>query len=346
MTEIKKPVPTGGISMTKPKHAWMVRAGNDNELADLVEERNAIAIGWPAMGDLTSLQMREEFKQRYLGAYPDHSPNRVAVNAGQVFRFAREMRQGDYVLTYIKASREELIGLVDGAYEYRSDLFPEHYQNVRRVRWLKRISRDAFTSPARNSMGSTLTVFGLDEHLDEIHRLATATDEMGASTDEDSDAPPFLDEVKAKADELIADLISRLDPYDFQDLVAALLRAMGFRAVSSPPGPDRGIDIVAHPDPFGFERPRIKVQVKHRQGTAGGPDVRAFLGTLRSGESGLYVSTGGFTRDASLEAERSREPVTLLDRDAFIRILLEHYETLDPEFKAKVPLRKVWVPAE
>jgi restriction system protein len=38
--------------------------------------------------------------------------------------------------------------------------------------------------------------------------------------------------------------------------------------------------------------------------------------------------------------------VTLLDRDAFIRILLEHYETLDPEFKAKVPLRKVWVPAE
>jgi restriction system protein len=109
---------------------------------------------------------------------------------------------------------------------------------------------------------------------------------------------------------------------------------------------DRGVDIVAHPDPFGFERPRIKVQVKHRQGAASGPEMRSFLGTLRSGDSGLYVSTGGFTRDATIEAERSREPLKLLDRDDLIRLLLEHYEALDPEYKARVPLRKVWVPAE
>lgn len=42
----------------------------------------------------------------------------------------------------------------------------------------------------------------------------------------------------------------------------------------------------------------------------------------------------------------SAEPVTLLNRDDFIRLLLEHREVLDPEFKAKAPLRKVWVPAE
>ena len=70
------------------------------------------------------------------------------------------------------------------------------------------------------------------------------------------------------------------------------------------------------------------------------------LGTLREGDSGLYVSTGGYTTDATREAERSREPVTLLDRDDFIRLLLEHYEALEAEYKAQVPLRKVWVPAE
>ncbi|HEC34577.1 MAG TPA: hypothetical protein ENI37_07665 [Chloroflexi bacterium] len=188
----------------------------------------------------------------------------------------------------------------------------------------------------------TVTVFQLDDYLDQIHRLAIGeTREVS----EEEEAPPFFEETKVKADELIADLISHLDPYDFQDLVAAVLRAMGLRAVSVPPGPDRGVDIVVHPDPFGFERPRIKVQVKHRKGTAGGPELRSFLGTLRSDDNGLYVSTGGFTRDAKLEAERSREPVKLLDRDDFIRLLLEHYEVLDPEFKAKVPLRKVWVPA-
>ena len=74
--------------------------------------------------------------------------------------------------------------------------------------------------------------------------------------------------------------------------------------------------------------------------------MRSFLGTLRDGDSGLYVSTGGFTPDAKLEAERSREPMKLLERDDFIRLLLEYYEALEPEFKAQVPLRKVWVPTE
>ncbi|MCJ7737557.1 MAG: restriction endonuclease, partial [Anaerolineae bacterium] len=60
------------------------------------------------------------------------------------------------------------------------------------------------------------------------------------------------------------------------------------------------------------------------------------VATLRDGDNGLYVSTGGFTNDAQLDAERAREPVTLLDHDGFIQILLENYEALAPEFKAKV----------
>jgi len=73
--------------------------------------------------------------------------------------------------------------------------------------------------------------------------------------------------------------------------------------------------------------------------------MRSFVATLRPGENGLYVSTGGFTRDAHGEAERSRESISLLDRDAFVNLLLEHYEALDPEYKAKIPLKKLWVPA-
>jgi restriction system protein len=193
-------------------------------------------------------------------------------------------------------------------------------------------------------MGSTLTVFKLDDYLEQIHSLATG--QGPEISEEDEEAPPFFEEVKAQADELVADMISRIDPYDFQDLVAALLRAMGFRAVSASAGRDRGVDIVAHPDPLGFERPRIKAQVRHRTASTGGPEMRSFIATLREGENGLYVSTGGFTRDAELEAVGARERVTLLDRDDFIRLLLEHYEHLDPEYKAQIPLRKVWVPAE
>jgi restriction system protein len=67
--------------------AWMVRAGNDNELADRLEGRGVVAIGWNEMGDLSALRSRSDFKERYSDVYPDHSKYRRGVNAGQIFRF-------------------------------------------------------------------------------------------------------------------------------------------------------------------------------------------------------------------------------------------------------------------
>ena len=76
----------------------------------------------------------------------------------------------------------------------------------------------------------------------------------------------FYDEVRTKSADMITDLLHKIDAYGFQELVAGLLRAAGYRTRESPPGPDGGIDIRAFPDLFGFGSPRIRVQVKHRRG--------------------------------------------------------------------------------
>src|SRR5581483_2888933 len=288
---------------------------------------------------------RDEFKERYVKTYPDYSSSRVNVNAGQVYRFARKISIGDYALTYDKSVRELLIGIVRGDMEYKPDVFGKEHPNIRRVDWLKRISRDAFNSSARNSLGSALTVFKIDEHLNEVHKLASGETVVIAEAEAEEEIP-FHEEIKSKADELISDLITKLDPYDFQDLVAGVSRAMGFRANSSTPGRDKGVDIVAYPDALGFGKPRIKVQVKHRSSSAGGSDLRNFLATLDHEENGLFISTGGFSNDAFAERDRARATITLLDRDGFIGLLLEHYEKLEPEYQARIPLVKVWVPAK
>jgi len=38
--------------------------------------------------------------------------------------------------------------------------------------------------------------------------------------------------------------------------------------------------------------------------------------------------------------------ITLMDRDDFIELLLEHYEKMEPRFQAIVPLTKIWLPVE
>jgi restriction system protein len=130
-----------------------------------------------------------------------------------------------------------------------------------------------------------------------------------------------------------------------QHLVAGILRAMGYKTQVSPPGADRGKDIVASPDGFGFEHPRIVVEVKHREERMSSQQIRSFLGGRHKDDPGLYVSTGGFTKDAQYEADRASIPLALWTLDHVVRALIEHYHATDAETKRIMPLKRLYWPA-
>ena len=138
--------------------------------------------------------------------------------------------------------------------------------------------------------------------------------------------------------------LDKLDWDEMQELVAGMLRAMGYKTKVSPAGPDRGKDIVASPDGFGFESPRIVVEVKHRNAAMGADSIRSFLGGRHKDDKGLYVSTGGFTKDAQYEADRASIPISLMDLDGLVDGVLEHYEKMDAGVRAMIPLAKVYWP--
>ena len=139
--------------------------------------------------------------------------------------------------------------------------------------------------------------------------------------------------------------VEAISPYDFQDLVAALLEAMGYHVLwIAPPGPDRGIDIVAGSDPLGVQDPRIKVQVKRRFASATDvSDLRAFMAVLGPRDVGIFVSAGGFTKAAKDEA-RNHETrrLTLLDLEEFLDLWISHYDRITEDKKLLLPLRPVY----
>jgi restriction system protein len=131
-----------------------------------------------------------------------------------------------------------------------------------------------------------------------------------------------------------------------EHLVAAVLRAIGYRARVTPQGPDRGVDVIASPDGSGLEAPRIKAEVKHRSKTPmGSQDVRSFIGGLREGDRGLYVSTGGFTKDARYEGDRSLTPVTLVTLEDLAVLIVTHYDQFDVDGRTLLPLVRIYMPA-
>ena len=152
-----------------------------------------------------------------------------------------------------------------------------------------------------------------------------------------------LDLLESDAREGIRQFIASKSPYEFQDMVAALLRAMKYYTpFIAPKGKDGGIDIIAYLDPLGAQTPRIKVQVKHKPETAiGASDIRALLGVLRAGDIALFVTSGTFSADARNTSTSSREFIRLIDGDEFIDMWQEYYDMMSDEDKNMLPLKRI-----
>ncbi|MGX5672462.1 restriction endonuclease [Thermomonas fusca] len=154
-----------------------------------------------------------------------------------------------------------------------------------------------------------------------------------------------LEQAEEMAWSEIETYLAAMPPYEFQELVAALLKAMGYHvAWVAPPGKDGGVDIVAYNDPLGTRPPRIKVQVK-RNANSPRIDVmglRSFMAVLGDGDVGLFVALSGFTRDADYEARQSHRRVNLIDARRLLELWTSHYAQLDDGARARLPLKPVW----
>lgn len=156
-------------------------------------------------------------------------------------------------------------------------------------------------------------------------------------------AETTLEEAQESSWAQIESYLTGMNPYDFQKIVAGLLWGMGYHVGwVAPPGPDGGVDVIAQSDPLGISGPRIKVQVK-RSGRMSVGEIRSFLSVLSDGDVGLFVSTGGFTKDAEdLVRNQERRRTMLVDISKFMDLWIEHYEKVPEEFRRLLPIRPVW----
>lgn len=62
-------------------------------------------------------------------------------------------------------------------------------------------------------------------------------------------------------------------------------------------------------------------------------------------EQGLLVAWGGFKSSVDREVATQFFRVRLWDQDDLIDQLLEHYQKLDADLRAELPLKRVWTVA-
>ena len=145
--------------------------------------------------------------------------------------------------------------------------------------------------------------------------------------------------------------IENLDPYEFQKLVGHLFEGMGYTvSYVSTPGPDGGIDLIAHEDPLGINFKTLKIQVKHSSNTKQGqkpglPAIQQLNGICSSDNSvGVFVTSTEFPSSVEKQVRLDETlNVRLIDNSRFIELWQQHYETIPQAGKAMLPLKGIYV---
>lgn len=335
--------------MNKDKRLWGVHM--DISVGTKPIDEDYVGISWTELGDLSLIPpAREAFKAKIEAVYPDAKPGSIPVQAGVLYRFLHELKDGEIIVYPSKADRMINLGRLAGPYVYAPERNRAH-PNMRPVQWLKHVPREEFSQAALYEIGSFITLFAIRKHADEF--LAVLEGREIARSDEESednqDDETVTKSVSVQAEETTNDFVIRqlktgIDPYQFERFVAHLLECMGYHTRVTAKSGDGGVDVIAHKDQLGFEPPIIKVQCKQVTNPIGRPEVTQLLGNVENGEHGLFITLGTYTREAR-EYDRSKPQLRLIDGEQLVALIFEHYRKFEPRYQALLPLKRIYVPS-
>jgi restriction system protein len=162
---------------------------------------------------------------------------------------------------------------------------------------------------------------------EQVKRFVQSLDRDVAVSDQEADQLDVSDELKDIdwEDKLLA-VVKAMQPDAFERLCQRLLRESGFIQVEvTGKTNDGGIDGKGVVRIGGLLSFHVIFQCKRYQGSVSSPLVRDFRGAMVGrADKGLLITTGTFTKDARIEAQRDgAPPIDLIDGEALVEKLKE-----------------------
>ena len=343
---------------------WLVRGGKFGEHEAKFIDDNKLFLTWGEVTavDLTQLTSNEAIRQRVAATFPEETTKRITNWTGQVSAFILGIKEGDWVAMPRKNKSTIAIGEVTSTCKFdpKAD---DDYKHYRTVKWLDTdIPRSNFDQDIRYSLGAFLTVCKIKRNDAEArvrsmaannwHSTGIAATKAKSKATQPVTPDDDLEDAEVDLEVLAKDAIARLIIQRFKGhgmarLVDAVLRAQGFTTFLSPEGPDKGVDILAGSGAFGFDDPKICVQVKSGDSPADHPEFTHLIGAMQSvqAEYGLFVSWSDFKQSVNKEEAAKFFKVRLWNQNDLIEQLLNNYDKLDQSIQAELPLKRIWLVA-
>lgn len=307
---------------------YLVRVGEGSKYVEEGRRGGFIAVGWNEVSNIVSLGSLEKIKNALGRTSYKYSSAQIAAQAGQLFRFALEMQNGDIVISPI-GEGEYVVGKVG---DYYFDEKPENgcqYKHRRKVEWQKvTISKEDMSTNLAYSVGATLTIFSLDKYASELESLISGTKYTPA------DKPQ-------RVRDMVLNGLLELDGREFEEFIKELLDIVGFSSETTQYVADKNIDVNGILNAEGLADIILRIQVKRVRGTISNKEILALRGVLKQEEHGCYVTLSTFSKSAIEEAQAlGKIPIKLIDGEDLAGLVLRHFDEIDEKYKVTFGIKR------
>jgi restriction system protein len=224
--------------------------------------------------------------------------------------------QEDTVASILNLSEKEIAEIHRGNVTKLSYRLAWARNYLKRYGLLENSARGVWALTAEGSKRKTVD-------KEEVNRAVKAADKKAAMADSSNKQPNLEPETNSWEDELLQ-IIKNIPPDAFERLAQRLLRESGFVQVRvTGKAGDGGIDGKGVVRIGGLLSFHVIFQCKRYKGSVSASVVRDFRGAMMGrADKGLLITTGTFTRDARLEAQRDgATPIDLVDGEELIEKL-------------------------
>lgn len=316
---------------------WIVKCDDNDSLFNEWINRGIISAGWNEVGNPKDYETKDKLLIRCDEIYSKETPiYRIQIES-QLWKFSKEISEGDIILSYRKTYEQYYFAIVLKSHEYVPEISND-YPNVIKVRWLlENVPENLISTEIKNYYNSSANISQIIQYEDSLKQIFDGLqDDCNAEADNDKDIK-LIKEIYS----LNCRRIKNMENVQLTTVINELLNVLEYKIEKVVENEYLYCFNISFEDRLKLHKSTAVVGILKTKKVYQYKELERILNLDFKAEKLILVSLEGFA--ASSRENINEEKVKLIAADELVQLIFENYCAFSDKVKDILPLKNVYI---
>jgi restriction system protein len=311
---------------------WMIK--NDDDIIVEWFKNNVVSIGFSKIGNPKLYATKDELLVKCDEIYSNQAPIfRIQIES-QLWRFSREIKIDDKIITYNKKDRKYYMATVKNNPVFLPEASKD-YPNIIKVSWSnKSVLEDNISEEIKNSLNSPVIIYQIANYEKELENIFNSTVQNNAQDYKTKELIDFENEAILNCE----NIIKKLKDFQVLKIVDEIFRLNGYIFTGMNEN-DLAYDIDAvYIDQLRFLNCKVKIYIAKGENQFSIENVKNKLNNSEDNIRLISISINGFKEEV-----KSYKSNMLIDGRSLVKLIFSQYDNFSDDLKGILNLKKIYI---